>query len=278
MILLGKQAQRNLGRTIMTLTRPHARHGRLMAVVGAAIIATAGSAAAQGKSGVFEGTSVRIGHGTAHTVVRADKSGKIASVSVVFTPGMLEGLPQATKGGDPDFPYLLPMPKRGPKTVFDHVVINWESEGHPPSHVYDVPHFDFHFYLVSYATQLKVAFKDDKESGDPSQRPAAELMPVGYILPPGTAVSKMGVHAVNPGAQEFHKQPFTATFIYGYYNKEQTFIEPMASLAFLKSKPTFSSPISRPASFSKQGLYPSAYGVKYDGGRKVYEVALTEFK
>jgi type I restriction-modification system DNA methylase subunit len=34
-------------------------------------------------------------------------------------------------GADPDFPYLLPMPTKGPKTVFDHVVINWESAGHP---------------------------------------------------------------------------------------------------------------------------------------------------
>ena len=39
----------------------------------------------------------------------------------------------------------------------------------------------------------------------------------------------MGVHAVNPSAPEFHNQPFTATFLYGYYNKQQTFIEPMAA-------------------------------------------------
>jgi len=125
---------------------------------------------------------------------------------------------------------------------------------------------------------MKVAFKDEKDSGDPSQQPPAELVPAGYIVPPGTAVSQMGVHAVNPSAPEFHNQPFNATFIYGYYNKQQTFIEPMASLAFLKSKPSFSAPVTRPASYAKPGAYPSTYSVKYDDAHKVYEVALTDLK
>ena len=241
-------------------------------------VLAAGPVLAKSKPATYEGKAVRIGHGTAHTVVRADANGMAASISIVFTPGMLDGLPKAAKGADPDFPYLLLMPTKGPKTVVDHVVINWESAGHPPAHVYDVPHFDFHFYLVNYAAQMKVAFKDEKDSGDPSQQPPAELVPAGYIVPPGTAVSQMGVHAVNPSAPEFHNQPFNATFIYGYYNKQQTFIEPMASLAFLKSKPSFSAPVTRPASYAKPGAYPSAYSVKYDTAHKVYEVALTDLK
>ena len=242
---------------------------------GIALLAV-GPALAQSKPATYEGKAVRIGHGKAHTVVRTDANGKLTSIGVAFTPGMLDGLPKAAKGADPDFPYLLAMPTKGPKTVVDHVVINWESTGHPPSHVYDVPHFDFHFYLVSHADQMKVVFKDEKDSGDPSQQPPAELLPVGFIVPPGTAVPQMGVHGVNPSAPEFHNQPFNATFIYGYYNKQQTFIEPMVSLAFLKSKPSFSGPVPRPASYTKPGSYPSSYSVKYDATRKVYEVALEE--
>src|SRR5664279_5489720 len=161
-------------------------------------VLAAGPVLAKSKPANYEGKAVRIGHGTAHTVVRADANGMAASISIVFTPGMLDGLPKAAKGADPDFPYLLPMPTKGPKTVVDHVVINWESAGHPPPHVYDVQHFDFHFHLVSYASHMKVAFKDEKDSGDPSQQPPAELVPAGYIVPPGTAVSQMGGHAVNP--------------------------------------------------------------------------------
>ncbi|MGE5089615.1 MAG: DUF5602 domain-containing protein [Candidatus Levyibacteriota bacterium] len=231
-----------------------------------------------GKPATYEGKAVRIGHGAAHTVVRTDAGGKATSIGVVFTPGMLEGLPTAAKGADPDFPYFLPMPAKGPKTVVEHVVVNWESTGHPPAHVYDAPHFDFHFYLVNRAEVAKVSFKDENESGSPAQQPPAELMPVGYILPPGTAVPQMGVHAIDPASPEFHGKPFTATFIYGFYDKRQTFVEPMASLAFLLSEPSFSAPVARPAAYTKPGAYPSAYSVKYDAAHKVYEVALEDLK
>jgi hypothetical protein len=52
----------------------------------------------------------------------------------------------------------------------------------------------------------------------------------------------------------------------------------MASLAFLKSKPSFSAPVARPASYTKRGAYPSAYSVKFDAARNVYEVSLEQLK
>lgn len=244
--------------------------------VGAAL--AAGTALAQDRSASYEGRAVRIGQGLARTVVHTGADGAPTSIGVVFTPGALKGLPKAGKGADPDFPYVLPMPAKAPQTVVDHVVINWESAGHPPPHVYDVPHFDFHFYLVNRAERTKVSFKNEGESGDPSQQPPAELLPPGYVVPPGTAVPQMGVHAVNPSGSEFQNQPFTATFIYGYYNRQLTFLEPMASLAFLQSRPSFSAPVARPASYTHPGAYPSAYSVKYDETRKRYEVMLEDLK
>lgn len=248
----------------------------VLAALSVAFAAT--SAMAEGKAETYEGSKVSIGHGTAHTFVRTDAGGTPTSIGVIFTPAMLTGLPKAAKGKDPDFPYVLPMPTKGPKTVVDHVVINWESVGHPPPHVYDVPHFDFHFYTTSRAAQRKVMFKSDADSGSPSQQPAAELLPAGYIVPPGTAVPQMGVHAVDPSAPEFKGQPFTATFIYGYYDKKLTFIEPMASLAYLQSKPSFTAPVKRPATYSKPGAYPSSYSVRFDAAKNVYEVSLDDLK
>ena len=254
------------------------RSGRnVLALAGVTASLFTGTALAQAGS-LFAGQDVPIGQGKAHTIVRTDAQGKVLSYGVVFTPGALDGLPSAAKGKDPDFPYLLPMPETGPKTLVDHVVINWESAGHAPAHVYDVPHFDFHFYLTSADDQNKITFKSDQESGDPAQQPGAELMPSGYILPPGTAVSRMGVHAVNPTGPEFNGQPFTATFIYGYYDKKLTFVEPMASLAFFKSKPSFSAEVVRPSSYSVKGEYPSRYSVKYDPDQQVYEVTLDDLK
>jgi hypothetical protein len=261
---------------IRTSVRARCSPFLILATVASAVAAV--PALGAGKPAIYEGKPVHIGHGVAHTVVRTDADGKLASIGIVFTPGMLEGLPEAAKGAEPDFPYVLPMPTKGPRTVVEHAVVNWESAGHPPPHVYDVPHFDFHFYMVSRAEVAKVGFKDENESASPAQQPPPELMPAGYILPPGTAVPQMGVHAINPASPEFHGQPFTATFIFGYYNKQQTFVEPMASLAFLKSKPSFSAAVPRPAAYTKPGAYPSAYSVKYDAAHKVYEVALEELK
>ncbi|WP_296058787.1 DUF5602 domain-containing protein [uncultured Amphritea sp.] len=249
---------------------------KLLAVIS--ILLGAGSVLAQNNPEVHEGAAVSIGNGSAHTVIRTDAKGEPVSIGVVFTPGILEGLPTANQGEDPNFPYLLLMPTTGPKTVIDHVVINWESEGHPPANVYDVQHFDFHFYLVSQAEQMKVTFSSSNDSADPSQLPAPELVPQGYIMPPGTAVSGMGVHAINPTTPEFQHQPFTATLIYGYYNQQQTFIEPMVSLEFLLSKPSFSASVPRPAAYTKPGAYPSTYAINFDAANNVYEVSLKDIR
>jgi hypothetical protein len=246
-----------------------------VAVVAAMVCSvTPATTLAQGNGATFKGNAVRIGNGTAHTVVRTDAGGKPVSIAVVLTETALDGLPQPAKGASADFPYRLPMPKDGPKTVVDHVVVNWEAAGHPPAKVYDVPHFDFHFYLSSPAYQQKIRFKNENESAEPSQQPAAEALPPGYVIPPGTAVPKMGVHAINPAGPEFKGEPFTATFIYGYHNKQLTFLEPMASLAFMKSKTAFSAPVPRPATYLKAGAYPSSYSIKFDEATKTYEVGL----
>jgi hypothetical protein len=95
---------------IMMWTGKRARWSPFVVFATAATFAF-GATVAQSQAATFEGKSVRIGHGKAHTLIRSDANGKVESIGVVFTPGMLEGLPKATKGADPDFPYLLPMAK-----------------------------------------------------------------------------------------------------------------------------------------------------------------------
>ncbi|HJV24044.1 MAG TPA: DUF5602 domain-containing protein [Aromatoleum sp.] len=240
------------------------------------------SAIAQMKAAAFEGPPVRIGQGDARTVVRTDAEGRVASIGVVFGAAALEGLPKPDAGAHPNFAYLLPMPSDGPPTLVDHVVINWEAAGHPPPHVYDVPHFDFHFYFVSHAEQQQIAFASPQESGDANQQPPPELMAAGYVVPPGTAVPQMGVHAVDPKAPEFQGQGFTATLVYGYYKQRFIFIEPMASLEFLKSKQSYVASVPRPAGYSKVGaktdVFPSLYSVKYDEKKMTHEVMLEGLK
>lgn len=251
---------------------------RMTLAVIATLALTACAVPMQERAASFEGKAVPLGKGTARTVVRTEAGGKPVSIAIVLTEAALDGLPTAAPGTHPNFAYVLPMPEKGPRTVVDHVMINWEAAGHPPLKVYGVPHFDFHFYLVSASEREKVHFQDESESAAPSQQPPAELLPAGYVIPPGTAVSGMGVHAVNPAAPEFNGQPFTATFIYGFHNKRQTFLEPMVTLDYLKTKPAFSSPVIRPATYLKTGLYPARYSVKYNAASRTYEVSLDDLR
>ncbi len=226
---------------------------------------------------VFTGEKVHLGKGSAQAFVRSE-NGQATAVGIMLSADSLNGLSKPKKGRSAYASYLIKLPASGPKTVFDHIEINWEPKGHPPPKVYDKPHFDFHFYLSDQQARNQVHFKSDADSADPSQQPPAEQLPQGFIVPPGTAVNRMGVHAINPASPEFQGKPFTSTFIYGYYNKQLSFFEPMVSLDFLKSKPQFSEKVARPAAYAKPGAYPSAYSIKYDDQTKMYTIALEELK
>jgi len=230
------------------------------------------------QAATYEGKPVAIGQGTARVVVQTDKTDKPVSVAVRFTPGMLQGLPTTLNKimADGGWEYVLPMPAKGPKTGFSHVAIDWNPQGHPPPHVYTVPHFDFHFYAMSTADVAKVHFSG---SSDPATQVSDKgLIAANYQVIPDTAIDKMGVHAIDVTAPEFHGQPFTATFIYGYYQGRLTFVEPMVTRAYLLKKPNFTKAVPRPAHYSLSGYYPSRYTVRYDARHKLYSVELAELQ
>lgn len=249
-------------------------HGTGLLLVAAALVASGGLA----KAKTYKGTSVRVGKGTARVVVHTYKSGKPSSVGVVMSQGALKGLPTKlnTKTAEGSWEYPLPMPKHGPKTGYTHVVIDWNPHGHPPPHIYTVPHFDFHFYVISPAAVAKISFTGPK---DPATKVSnAALIPSHYKVIPDTAVNQMGVHAIDTTAPEFHGKPFTATFIYGYDKGHLTFLEPMVTRAYLLKNPNLNLPVKTPAQYSRPGYYPTTYGVRYDKPSKAYVLALGGLK
>ena len=261
--------------------------GRSMGLVAALLPAFAGIVAAGGLAGQaiaaeasYEGKAVAVGHGTARVVIRTDAKGEPATVAVMLSRGALDGLPAELNPKnlpEGEWEYALGMPAKGPRTGYTHVVIDWNPYGHPPPDVYTVPHFDFHFYMMSSAERAKVAFPGGP--ADPAaQAPAPSLLAAGYQVVPETAVPKMGVHAIDVTAPEFHGKPFTATFIYGYYQGRLTFVEPMVTRAFLQTKPDFTSPVPAPAAYSLPGHYPSRYSVRYDAAKKAYFLELGGLK
>lgn len=239
---------------------------RLGAVVAAGMIVTSPAFAAG-----HEGKAVKVGNGTARLVVETDASGKPTSIGISMTADALEGLPtelnKASAEGSWD--YELPMPE-GVTTGYSEVVIDWNPHGHPPPHVYTVPHFDFHFYMIPPAQIKAIKFTGPK---DPAIQVSDKgLVPTDYQVIPDTAVNEMGVHAIDMTAPEFHGKPFTATFIYGYDKGNLIFLEPMITRAFLQTDPDVTMPVKTPEHYSSPGFYPTNYSVKYDSSSKRYMI------
>jgi hypothetical protein len=208
------------------------------------------------------GPAVQVGRGHARAFLMVDANNRPTSVGVFMTRGALFDLP-ATPAE-----YLVALPIGRNVAPFDHVGIDWNPQGHPPPGVYDVPHFDFHFYRISIAEQRAIP------GGSETNPPSVAEVPTGYVTT-GESEPAMGVHYVDPSSPEF--QPggsFTRTMIYGFSNGEMVFLEPMVTTAFLRSNPNVSLGIPQPAVYPETGLYPLTYSVRYDTPRVGYVVSL----
>jgi hypothetical protein len=250
-------------------------NGCVAAAIG--LILAAGTAYAADGPAIHMGTAVKVGQGTARTMVVESKTGQPASIAVLLSEKALQGLPQGHAGSHEAFLTELPMPATGPKTGYDHAMLDWNPAGHPPAGIYTPPHFDFHFYLIDPASRDAITFKGEA-AAQAAKAPAVDLVPAGYVVPPDTAVEKMGLHGVDPSGPEFKGKPFTATFIYGYHKGENVFVEPMVTKAFLETKPDVTLAVRTPKAYSRPGWYPTRYRVAYDAKARSYVVALAGLK
>ncbi|HET7831543.1 MAG TPA: hypothetical protein VFK88_01120 [Gallionella sp.] len=219
------------------------------------------------------GEGSALGNGMVWTWVEYDAKKAPTALGFTFTETAISALsPEPPAPGLENWEYALALPRGAMVPPYTHLVLNWNPYGHVPPGVYDVPHFDFHFYIIDPEQREKISCKgaDLKKC---MNKPAADFISSAYILPPGTEMPRMGVHWIDPAAPEFNRQPFTHTFIYGSYDRQVAFLETMITRAFLESKPSVTTTIKPPAKFQKHGYYPTVYSVKYDPERREYSVA-----
>jgi hypothetical protein len=225
------------------------------------------------KPTIFAGETKPVGNGTARSWVTTDKDGKPTAIGVTFSEAALSGLPPSLTPGLIWTEFLLPLPPEASATGFNHIGLNWNPKGHDPEGVYNVPHFDFHFYLISPAERERITTRGDDL--DRVRKPLpAEFVPEGYVLAPGSEEPGMGLHWVEPHSHEFHGKAFTHTFIYGSYNGRMIFLEPMMTKAFLETRLDITVPIKLPAKYQKPGYYPTRYSVRYDPESGEFTVAI----
>jgi hypothetical protein len=221
----------------------------------------------------YNGSSVELGAGRAYAFTTFDASGKPITIGLRMSELALKGLPTEMPHNATGWEYVLPLPKEAANLGYDHVGIDWNPMGHIPDGIYNMPHFDFHFYMISQADKEKITLKGE-DLARAHKAPALEFLPEGYILPEGTEVPRMGAHAIDPSSPEFNKMPFTKTFIYGFYDGQMVFLEPMTTKAFLETRTNTTDLIKLPRIYAKHGYYPTMYSVKYDAAQREYEISL----
>jgi hypothetical protein len=240
----------------------------MTSILGCAELRTRNSMA-----GTYDGPSRDMGGGSAHAFITLDADGKPTAIGIRMSETALLGLPAEPPPDADGWEYVLSLPKEAAISGYKHVVIDWNPKGHIPIGVYNTPHFDFHFYLISPEQREKITAKGE-DLARAHKAPAPELMPEGYILPEGTEVPRMGAHAIDTTAPEFNKLAFAKTFIYGFYDGEMIFVEPMMTKAFLETKPNTTDPVKLPETYSIHAYYPKMYSVTYNATHGEYEVSL----
>jgi hypothetical protein len=215
------------------------------------------------------GKAVALGNDSVRSFVTLDAHSIPQTIGLQFGENALNGLPTDTMPGMPSYMFPLQLPDEAKITGADHLEVDWNPVGHAPTAIYGVPHFDFHFYYITQQEQAAVI------PGTDTMPVAPQFIPTNYIVPVPIAVPYMGVHWFDSTASEFHGQPFTATFIYGFYHGEMTFLEPMITKAFLASHTNVTTAIKQPQAFQHSNYYPMNYELKYDAATHVYTLSLS---
>lgn len=250
-----------------------------IATLGAAI-SCSDSTTAVDKSALVYGSSVNFAQGSARAWVQIDANGAASAIGIAMTETALNGLPTTVSGPSPTaLMASLPLPPEAAGTGFDHAEVGWNPLGHDPVPIYGQPHFDMHFYTVSAATQAAILPNDPQWATKATNLPGAAFVPTGYVSPPApiaaSAVPQMGVHWTDVKSPEFTGQGFSSTFIYGSWDGQFIFLEPMITKAYLDSHPAnVTKNIPQPAQWAKSGSYPTTYTVNYDASVKEFRITL----
>ena len=213
---------------------------------------------------------MNIGDGQAWAYVRTDEEQNPVAIGVQFDEATLSNLPTGSPHGDE---FVLQLPVEINVAPYDHITMDWIEHGHEPMMVYDLPHFDFHFYFMSMVQRDAITPLDSVEFNKPLE--PQYLAPM-YLETPG-GVPRMGAHIIDLLSPEIAGSGiFSHTFIYGKYDAQVNFLEPMVTKAFLESKEHVHQEIRQPQAWQRAGHYPTHYSIEFDETSKVYSVLLVD--
>lgn len=231
------------------------------------------------KLNLFKGPEVALGDGKVRSWISLDSDGNPNEIGIEITKEALLNPSSDKNTSSPDgSTIIVPLHLKATQaTPFDHIGLNWNPNGHEPEHVFDVPHFDIHFFMISVEDQLAIPAWSTSTDAAFNLYPPTGYMPSDYFTPPGaaTAEPQMGKHwlPINLGAY----LPFSKIMINGSYNGKFIFIEPMITLEYLLSNVDFNASYSQPIHFEKAGNYPTKYNIYHDATTENTYITLSDF-
>ncbi|UXR64491.1 DUF5602 domain-containing protein [Bdellovibrio bacteriovorus] len=203
------------------------------------------------------GPPTALGGASVRSFVEASDTGEPLAIGVAFPREALQGLSEHEPAE-----YAVALPTVVSLPPYNHIVLNWMPHGHEPDSIYGKPHFDFHFYLISPEQRLAISCLGEDEVVC-MQMPAQNQQPPFYVGGPG-GVPQMGWHWVDLRSPEYNGQPFTSTFIYGFYAGKMNFLEPMITRDFIQATTAFESPVPMAEAVAETGFYPAKYTLEYN--------------
>lgn len=215
-------------------------------------------------STTYFGPVNEIGNGTAWSFLKFNINGDLEAIGIRFTEDALAGLPDHMTHN------TLLLPEEADGIVYDHVDLEWNPEGHEPPGIYDIPHFDVHFYMITPEEKMMITNGDLAEI-----LPAEQFWPATYFPTPGF-VPMMGKHWLSSEAGELTGEGFAQTFIYGSYNGDFIFYEPMITMDYFLQKSSETYNIFQPENFERSGFYPTSYSINYNAVAGEYTVVLED--
>jgi hypothetical protein len=269
----------------------------------ALLLATSGIAAPSAAAGRVLGWRAPLGQGNVTSFADFQEDGAPKALGIMISADTLATLPKEPsdlhhcfdRNGDGvtdqatecihTHELVVPLPdavtQRG-DVPFSWVLMNWNMNGHMPPGIYDVPHFDVHFYIASIEDTFAIQDGPCGPEFVACDDYAMAKMPVpANLMHPDfkdvdAVAPAMGNHLIDVGGHEFHGQGFTHSWIYGVYGGKVTFWEQMIALSYLESRPNMCAPIKTPPAVEVAGYYPTQQCIRYDAGADAYIVSLEQ--
>ncbi len=186
-----------------------------------------------------------------------DQEGFPVEIALEFTAGVYENLDILP------FETVLPLHLKAKQlTPFEHITLNWNPHGHLPAFL--VPHFDFHFYMISNEERMAIPEYSTETSALFNNLPTAGYMPANYGTPPGQGgvYPRMGKHWLPFNLPAY--LPFSEIMVLGSFDGEYIFMEPMVELNYLLN-------------FQEINNYPTQYNIYHDDATGNTIISLTDF-